>query len=298
MSADSENEEEPPKLEVGKPIPPVWEGTINRNPDTGGIVLFAAGRQGCGKTSLLLTIANAIVRRPEPRELVIWRGLFSCQFLKFWSWKLFIEHGAPVKFMENGHDIALPIVNFNGFDDLLQNLEFGKLNVVYFNDDAKWIDFVDWLLIHGAGKWISVFIDEVEDLVPYGAPGEGWVRNKKFSDAVKSARKQRLSIYSATQKPADVDWRFRAKVMIWAMLRGARKEKGIRIWQRAIDALKVGEAWICESGDFQKIRFDPYPPRREVVASKEITGESPANLAELGRGNSQDFNKIGMDKQK
>lgn len=247
----------------------IWELLVKRNPDQGGVVFLATGRMGSGKTSLLLNIARQILSQNNLGELTFWRGMFSAQFLKFDPWKLFVEKSLydRLAFYERGRRIDPHVQEFSNFKELLKLAEPTYLNVVYFDDDLKWADFLSWLLVNNPG-WCSLFLDEVEDICPSGVQGDAWQHNARFGSAVKEARKQRVSIYTVTQNPADCDWRFLRKVMMRGFLIGSRKEKGIRVWQRAIDALKLGEAWLVISGSFEKIAFEPYPPKRDVVVKR------------------------------
>jgi hypothetical protein len=243
----------------------IWDRTIKRIPERGGAVVFGSGIQGCGKTSLLFNFANAIIRNNGKKEKIFFRARNPVEFNKFPVWKLLAPEDMNIKFFDaDNNEVVYPITRFKDFNDLLAKADFEVINAVYFHDNLTWIDFTDFVVRNPVGYWISLLIDEIEDICPYGVGGDQWEFNKKFSDAVKDARKGFVSIYTMTQKPGDVDWRFRAKVIYQVFLRGSVKTKSARIWQRAIDSLEVGEAWICDAGQFQRIRFDPYPPVQEV----------------------------------
>ena len=40
------------------------------------------------------------------------------------------------------------------------------------------------------------------------------------------------------------------------------------MWQRGIDALKLGEAWLATFGNYEKISFPPYKPRGDMVVEE------------------------------
>jgi hypothetical protein len=261
----------------------LWPLLINRNPDLGGVVVLECGKLGSGKTGLLIHTALRLLEEKErllkqldlspvtqlaSQELLFWRGDPACQWRKLppeFECKVFAIEGLDLKFFRNGIPFEMPITRFADFKELVGLADPAKLNVIYLPRALDHTEFFRYLVAAPATHWISFFMDEIEDVVPSYQTGERWQNVRKFTDSVKASRKRKVSLYSASQSRSDLDYRFCAKVMFNAFLPGAARVPGCRVWQRALDALKIGEYWLATAGLFQKLAFPPYISTDDVV---------------------------------
>jgi len=248
---------------------------IKRDLEKGGISSITVSPPGEGKTNQLIHDAQTIFKY-QPEEIIFWRDnpKSAAQYNKKGvNWEIFIENGCKVNFrnLSYGGQLNIPYVFFKDFNQIIDKdtgkgfAKPGQLNVVYFKNEYTWIDFVEHLR-HTIG-WQSVFIDELEDLIPLNPPKrEGETRNIRyeknlfFAENFKEFRKGWINFFSNTQDLADIESRVRRKLNYIIYLRGARVEERSRIWQEFVNNLRLGWGAIeYEHGQFGTIKFDYYP---------------------------------------
>ena len=234
----------------------------------GGKDLLATGKPDSGKTGLLI----AITRRLVARELCIWRGLKTGQAFRFPGHLNAIAYQCRPRFFDAyGNSLKLKLKVVNSFEDVLGECELGKLNALYmpFQDERQhWVDFGEFLVqrfpSRYASNFISLFMDEAEDLIP--APEEGTTREvRKYLEQLKEYRKVLVSAYFATQQFFDLHWRALGKIRYRVYLKGAyvpKREK--RVMQEAVDNLPLGRGIIAGSY-FGFFTFGNYPTKDYVV---------------------------------
>lgn len=251
-----------------------------RDPSQGGFNSLTVGPPGSGKTSQLLYEAS-MISNWYPDEIMFWRDSTrgAAQFNRIGdNWKIFVEKGMKLRFrdLSNGNDLDIEYRTFKNFDELINKdtreglAKPKQLNVVYLNDDYRWIDLMGHL--RSTIGWQSVFIDEIEDICPLNPgkrPGERRnIRNQKnieFSNNAKALRKGLVNLYADTQNTSELDWRFIGKLNFICYLRGARVFSESRVKQVAIDGLNIGEVWIdWENRMYGKAVFSAFPPINPV----------------------------------
>lgn len=265
---------------------------IERNPDQGGVISMALGRLGSGKTNGLVHTAHRIFQRkvrvarelkhmnPAPdestayakrliaNELVFWIGEEDCQWRRLPAWLhplLFVERGLKLDFYRDGVLFDPITIPFDGFRDLVECAQQDRVNVVYLSNPHKVRDFIMYLIKTPSLGWVSVIIDEVENLVPGYEAGETWHKIDNFVKLIKRSRKRRVSIYCASQVKALCDHRFMSLVMFWFLHTGTRAIPQTRVIQPAIDKLEIDEAWLATSAQFQKVDFPFYPTSNDML---------------------------------
>lgn len=248
---------------------------IKRDFEKGGISSITISPPGEGKTNQLIHDAQMIFKY-RPDEIVFWRDnpKSAVQYNKKGiKWEIFVQEGCNVSFrnLTDGGDINIPFKFFNDFNEIIDKntgrglAKPGQLNVIYFKEEYTWIDFVEHLR-HTIG-WQSVFVDELEDLIPLNPPKrEGEERNIRyeknlfFAENFKEFRKGWINFFGNTQDLADIESRVRRKLNYIIYLKGARVEERSTVWQGCVNALRKGWAMIeYEHGQFGMIRFDYYP---------------------------------------
>ncbi len=254
---------------IGKQI---YERVMARDSALGGIVLETLGVQGSGKTSLLLSIAEQIMST-YPKELIFWRDSFytQCQFNRVEKWQIYIEKGVEIEFrdIDLGKTVSLPVTFFDDFDELISLAKPQQLNVIYFENNIKYVDFIKYLRLHPGFQ--SLFIDEYEDIAPLRCRGEQWKKNEEFSQEMKHIRRGLVNLFCDTQNSSDVDWRVRSKIMCHVYLYGSKVDHLSPVDQAGVNALDVGEILIDYGHAlFGKGSFNAYPPRKPILECYNI----------------------------
>jgi len=233
---------------------------------------------GSGKTTLLQKLAWGIWQL-YPNELIIWRGMFSCQWTNFTAMDMPVQllyMGPEPEAVDpyTGDPIFLTelaeLKPCSNIEECLENLRPDRVNVIYiWAPDAtsftkSWLDLFEKLVLEPHG-WVSVFFDELEDLVPSGPTGELWALVERAARIIKEFRKRLVSFYAASQVYSDIDYRVFRKFQWQAYLKGARVPRGSRLWQKAVDALKTGWLWLVGEGEYTSYPFESVPLGRPVL---------------------------------
>lgn len=236
----------------------------------GGKEVLILGKPGSGKTGLLLGLASKLTEE----EICIFRGLSSCQALRFpGHLKILAFQCRPQFFNSRGSQLDVEVTTINSnYEALLKACEVGKLNVVYFRADEerkKWVAFSRFLVQRFQSKYqsnfVSLFVDEFEDIMP--APETGTAKDiRDFLDSLKAFRKNKVSLYCATQQYFDLHWRGLGKINYRIYLRGAFVPKReARVDQAGVDGLSMGRG-ILTGSFFGFFTFPNYPGRDTITA--------------------------------
>lgn len=236
----------------------------------GGRLTFITGEQGSGKTTLMLNWAHVFVDRGD---IVIWRGLFSGQAFKFYSGDIAVLLSSKYNYQPfrlgareyeplNWTDLGVRYIET--FDDIrkIESLAMdGVLNVVYMGRD-DWREFLSMLpKLRRYAFWLSIFIDEFENIAPHHPRGDMWRILNRMVDGLAEFRKRYINLIVATQQPTNVYWLVRKQFQYRVVLPGTDPEDDLPLLPQAIRALKRGEAWIVSSGWYEKFTFPPLEPK-------------------------------------
>jgi len=246
-----------------------------RDKSEGGVSLETVGPQGSGKTSMDLHILTK-VREKYPEELIFYRDSVESpvQFNRVDDYKLYAEQGVTLNFRDYDTNsyFDIPVTVFNDFEHLYNIVDPYTVNVVYFNKEYSWIDFLNYLRrhMHRGSGWKSVFLEEYEDIAPQYASGKWWRRNILYSKNAKHIRKGLVNTFANTQAKADVSHFIRNKLMMRSYLYGSKVDDISRIDQGLVDKLNIGEAAIDFKSRFGKITFKAFPPKRIFEVEKIV----------------------------
>ena len=257
-----------------------------RDVEKGGISSITISPPGEGKTNQLMHDVVTLLKYC-PDEIIFWRDnpKSAVQYNKKGvKWEIFVEGGCDIKFrnLSEGGELNVNYRYFNNFNDILDMdtgkgfAKTGQVNVIYFKEEYTWIDFLEHLR-HTIG-WQSIFIDEIEDLIPLNPPKrEGESRNIRygknlfFAENFKEFRKGWINFFANTQDLADIESRVRRKLNYIVYLKGARVEERSPVSQSSVNRLQKGWAYMeFEHGSYGRIKFDYYPnnlPYFEVIIS-------------------------------
>lgn len=255
-----------PSIVMGQKIK---DRILSRDEALGGIVLEILGVQGSGKTSLMLSLAEEIIKDNKD-ELVFWRESTQsqCQFNRFKNWAIYVKEGLKIEFRDitTNQIQNLPIAYFHDFTELLSIAKPKQLNVLYLNEEYEYINFIKFLRL--SPGWQTLFIDEYEDLAPLRSRGKQWHRNAELAIEFKNIRKGLVSIFCDTQNPYDTDWRVRSKIMCHIYLNGAKVDIASPIKQEAVNALPLGQLFADYGrAIYGKGAFKSFPPKKPILIS-------------------------------
>ena len=171
----------------------LWDLLFQRDNNFGGFLAGLFGIMGSGKTSLMIQMARRIMHE-NPDEIIFWREPLGnpLQARNIGdNFQILCERRYPVKpWVMHPHSNKptddIKVRKFIGFKGLLRMVKPQMLNVVYFNQNWRWIGLVDKL--KRWGSWQTLFLDEVEDVIPGRCKGKAWEMNERFANSIKEIR--------------------------------------------------------------------------------------------------------------
>lgn len=272
--------------------PLIW----TRNPELGASTVNYVGVMGSGKTNAMVRTCMklfdikkldedgllSVVRNDENsripeveeghvskeldrirEEKVFWRGQEDCQWDRVEGVEkiLWIQEGLDLEFVVDKGRLDVEKRRFSTVSDLVEKADPTRLNVFYCKSAVELLNLFSHLVNEESYlKWSSLFCDEWEDVAPLNMsePYRGMIAD--FKNNLKQARKRRVSFYGATQQPTEIDWKAKNKVMYWVYFMGAKPPQSSRVWQRAIDGLSRGEAYLTNKSLFEEMYFEEQGP--------------------------------------
>jgi len=243
----------------------VLDKIIIRNRSLGGQLTFITGEQGSGKTTLMLQLLSELYKH----DVCVWRGLDSAQAIQLFPYQkdivILLKKGRKhkVRIIEERkykktslEELGYEIIRYSRITDIEQKLQENKLNVLYMTIE----EWREWLIklpkIRKYTFWLTIAIDEFGEIAPAYPKGELWHKLQDLANGIKEYRKRYINLLAASQQAGEVDHRVRKKFQHRILGPGSIVEKHLRVWQKAIDNLKLGEAYICSS-KFEKFTFQP-----------------------------------------
>ena len=241
---------------------------FQRGFERGGKEVLALGKTGGGKTTLLHGLLNVMA----DRDICIFRGMKTGQEFRSPRPLNIIGYQTRPQFYDSfGNPFDMAVSVQNDFDGVLKACKLGMLNSLYMPwemEQQYWADFMRFIVARFSSRYasnfISVFMDEAEDIIP--APEKGKEKiTREFLKEYKEARKCLVSSYLATQQESDIHWKARGKLQYRIYLQGAfipKHEK--RVKQKAVDNLPLGVG-IISGSFFGHFSFPNYPPKKAVI---------------------------------
>lgn len=219
--------------------------------------------------------------------------------------------------------------------DLYKSLEKGKINVVYepqdyfFKESLKrmikekslanedifknivrmdpcifWFEFLDYLVTKRTKRdFVSVIIDEADDVVPNTPSGLRWHLNIWFRERLRDLRKWNISLFMATHGTTDLDGRIFKKFMQFIYLKGCVAPQNSLIKPRTRPLLLAsGHGYIEGGGDgYGMFRYDRIKQQPRVIIEYEETEALKLKLREMcevkrGRGRPRKITPVIAEK--
>lgn len=242
----------------------IVEKILRRDPDHGGYLIEITGAQGTSKTAALFAFAQSTINK-HPHEKIFFREQTDAplQVFKFGegNYEFFVKESSSITFRDRSQRLRkadIPYRTFSTYEELYNMSPRGKITVPFFDNDHEWTTFIHYL--RNVGEWVTILIDEMSDIAPYGSSGNLFKQLKQFANDMGAVRRCMMNVFYNTQSVSDVDWRIRKKTMASVYFRGAIPDKTSRVKQHAVDALQINhklgnEAFIDDIGQFGKVRF-------------------------------------------
>jgi hypothetical protein len=257
-----------------------------QNKDLGGLFSITTGGQGVGKTGTMLSFAEYTMKQ-YPNQKIFWSECFDAplQFTKLGDenkWKVFVQGGVNLVFRDRNNylkPINLEHTTFSDYENLWNKALPGKVNVVFFNDRAKWMEWIGWL--RSTGEWNHTFIEELGEICPSTSREAMWKRIQTFADTAKDIRKCMMNVHCNTQTLQDIDYRVRQKIMLYIFLPGAKVGRSAtRVTQTAVDNLprdpnRGNSAYLDLMGEFGVTTFsDIYTPNKNFHVDAHLVDDN------------------------
>lgn len=260
---------------------------LKKDIDYGGIGSLLTGKPGCGKTNVMARMALTDIKK---NIKVIWRAKDTCQ------WSVFLGvHAKLVFWMKRG--VSYKIINreksreetlsmygkinrWEHPEEIIEGIEKGVINVVMTipsneeREEQHKMFVEDWnLILKAATKKrypdpISIYFDEVEDLAPESKPGF-YKKSLAIAGKQKELRKNKIHFTGATHRTTEIFWVMRNKLPWKIYMHGATPLKHSNVFQKSIDKLEPGYAFI-EDRSFQKVYFKFVGKPKDIFMEMEL----------------------------
>lgn len=285
----------------------LWDVLMERDYEKGALSILVLGPKGSGKSTLLAHIAG---QNLELGDIVLWRG----RSRDFWPrfppelTKVFYYEKDELKVVRTppGTDIEEDVTDryrlekYSSMKELYKKLDTGVINVIYepsyfkpsteLREIAKiddelvdgrlwWFDFFIMLSKRTDARFMTLCVDEIDDIFPAGASGALWRALESLQHSLSELREKLVWVFGTTHDHGHIDPRILKKLDGFIYLRGAiaprisvMRDKRIAM---KIKNLGVGIIEIRGRGyggfEFERIPKDKYL----YTVKKEWKGEEP-----------------------
>lgn len=301
-----------------------WDKITKRDYDEGALQILVLGSKGCGKTTLLAHLAYAGL---ENKDIVIWRGRsrdfwprFDPELVKVHVFELDEIHVWRIPYGSAQREEITDnyeVIKYKDLDELLEQLEPGGINVVYeptwtqlskeiltlagLEDGSMypgvfwWYDLFLRLSKRIDMRWVTLIIDEIDDIVPSGASGAQWRLIEVIQHALAEFREKLVSLYGSTHDPGHLDHRVLKKFSGFIYLKGAIVPKfSMMRYKTSTLGLEKGKGTIEIIGEgYGGFEFENIPRDGYGYAIEKIwRGSEPQGKPKRKRGILQEMLEI------
>lgn len=252
----------------------------------GGVDVLITGLPGCGKTTAHVQLA---LLNQKNNEVIIWRGSEDCQWTFFMNTDkppkiiLWLKEGLNLKMIDRKKEREInPMTYFYKIrrwrtaKELIKNISKKHINIVqttpfsaiktrqHIKFCREWLEILEAMNKRYWKNPISLFFDEIEDLVPEAKGAEFWDVELSLSSMIRSLRKNDISSYLAGHSREEIHWRILKKIRWNIYMRGAKQPKFSRI-KVNLNKLKPGQAW-AEGEQIEKFSFESLGKEHKIRA--------------------------------
>jgi len=246
---------------------------LRRDYDEGGVSGIIVGPSRSGKTTFIANLVRSIMKN-NPDELIFWRGIARCQwtYFKLEKVRLLLSTFQTYEWGDKDREGLVEIADYvaevrdcTSARDFLDNAKPGYVNVFYMPNWQQ-LDFLLALSSRLNKRWITVVMDEVQEIVPPNTrkPLCDWIA--AYCNTVGQLAKNQISYICATQSYPQVDYQLRAHMLYWVFMPHARvPSKGFLIKQGPLLTLPKGWCIIEGKEGFRRIHFYPCKHHADLV---------------------------------
>jgi len=126
--------------------------------------------------------------------------------------------------------------------------KLGSLNGIVFDPALWWVDFLFYFLEFKKAGFVTVFLDEADEVFPATPSGIRWHLHGVFCDTVKDFRKANISFILSCHDKADLEYRLQSKIQYYGYMRGARPKAGSLLTKTATIMLPIGNIILERDG--------------------------------------------------
>ena len=203
-----------------------------------------------------------------------------------------------------------PIRLYNDAEELYHNIVQKKINIVYEPQDyivsqkiatiikkkgmgnisnfkkfaespidppLFWIEFFAFLVEYKGNEFVSVFFDEIDDLIEAQPAGIRWYLQGLLRNVAKNFRRRRVSLYATAHKATDVGPWMSSKTQCFLYCQGSRPVRDSIVYRSLPLLLEKGEA-IIDYGNFGLIGYDKIDSPYKIIRTHWVSDELQERL--------------------
>lgn len=263
-----------------------FESAFEDNIEYGGTQIMAYGAKGSGKSMLLSLWA---LKDLERGHTIIWRSKDVD------TWTIF-SHRAKVRVIvpyegyritrEDKDENEIPLENTEIVvcprpDDAVALLNKGGVNIICLQtstveSESLWWSIFSLSLTHARLGWVTLCIDEINDLFESNPRGDLAQIHKKFKETFASFRKKKIHVRASAHIYHDVNYEISYKFKYTVYLRGALllpKKRTSLQYPTLIRKLEGFQGILDDGTQFSIFDYDPLP--QDVATQEIVTVEGP-----------------------
>lgn len=237
------------------------------------------------------------------RELDYWNWMFEPDFewegeefkrevhIHYWA------HDVPHFSLETGEPQFFPhtrVHKYANVHDLYKNLQQGQINVIYepttyqmsegmskligsrigkpyeeigesiIDSPLWWVELMFFLYSFKRAGFITIILDEVDEIFPADIAGLRWHIHALFADTAKDFRKTNISLIYSIHDLTDLDYRIRSKTQYWGWMKNARILKSNSLVDPLSPVYLQRGDIIIECGSYGKTNLGKFKERLRV----------------------------------
>ena len=135
-----------------------------------------------------------------------------------------------------------------------------------------WIEFFAYMVEYKGNEFLSVFFDEIDDLIEAQPAGVRWYLQGLLRNIAKNFRRRRISLYATAHKTQDVGPWMSSKTQCYLYCHGSRPVRDSIVYRTLPLLLEKGEV-IIDYGNFGLITYDKIDSPYKVILTHWVSDE-------------------------
>lgn len=124
----------------------------------------------------------------------------------------------------------------------------GTMDGIEYDPALWWVEFLFFLLQFKKAGFVTVIVDEADEVFPANPSGIRWHLQGLFCDTAKDFRKANISFIFSIHDYTDLDYRLRSKTQYYGYMRGARPKPGSMVRRTTTIMLPIGDIIMERDG--------------------------------------------------